>query len=214
MQIKYKNSIGSFITDQQVKELNEYNKITYQDNEIKTIESFISSKTKNQTVISYFLDDGEDKQVIVEQNTSVIENKSCLIYLNKESKNGFNLWDIEEYNKEGVLRFKSKEVYDNKHRLIFLGGINPITNSLEDRSIKFYYLNEFEDEYKDRLLRIVYEQNGDVNTIVDINNYFDYYKAPSLAEFLLDTQGQQLFPWDDHPYYHSAYPFLPESPNI
>ncbi|MBO9674364.1 MAG: hypothetical protein J7577_13030 [Sphingobacteriaceae bacterium] len=214
MQIKYKNSIGSFITDQQVKELNEYNKITYQDNEIKTIESFISSKTKNQTVISYFLDDREDKQVIVEQNTSVIENKSCLIYFNKESKNGFNLWDIEEYNSEGILRFKSKEAYDNKHRLVFMGKFNNDTDILESGSFKFYYLNKYEDEYKDRLLKITYDEHGDVDVIIDINDHFDYYKAPSLDEFLADDVGQILFPWNEHPYYHSAYPFLPESPNI
>ncbi|WP_426327875.1 hypothetical protein [Pedobacter sp. R-06] len=213
-QIKYKNNVGSFIADQQIQGLSEYNKITYQDNEIKTIENFIKSKTKNKKVISYFLGPGEDKVSIIQQNTSVLDNKSCLIYLNKQSENDFNLWDIEEYDSEGLLQFKSKEVYDNKHRLIFMGVITNDTNLLKTGSLKYYYSNKYEDEYKDRLLEVVYDENGDVNIIVDINDHFDYYKAPSLEEFLLDTEGQQIFPWEEHPYYHNAMPFLPESPNI
>ena len=212
--IKYKNDMGSFIAEQQAKELNEYSKITYEDGEVKTITEFVKLRTKAQKTISYFLAVGESKIDIVQENTSITDNTSCLIYFNKQTKNGFNVWDIEEYNSEGILRFKSKEAYDNKHRLVFMGKFNNDTDILESGSFKFYYLNKYEDEYKDRLLKITYDEHGDVDVIIDINDHFDYYKAPSLDEFLADDVGQILFPWNEHPYYHSAYPFLPESPNI
>lgn len=209
VQIKYTDELGSKITAQQQSNLVRYNKLTYVSGELKIIEAIGQGRDANHTTVSYFLDSSEDKNHILQQynDPNIV---ACVLHFNKQTENGFSMWDWEQYNKTSILIFKGKKAFTDANRIICHSTFNLVTNELEEGAVKVYYGNQFIDERDDQFLRITYMANGEVDLIFDVNEKFGYIKGISLGQFLADKQfSQQDFPWDEHPYYHSAYPFLP-----
>ncbi|SDP97646.1 hypothetical protein SAMN05428975_4457 [Mucilaginibacter sp. OK268] len=209
-QVTYTNELGSIITPQQRNSLTNYNKLTYISGNLKIIESYEQSRNISYRTVRYFMDETEDKNIILQQNSDVTNNASCIVYFNKQETNGFNLWDWESYSKKGHLYFKGKEVYDSQSRLIFTCSFDLVTNQLQDGAFKNYYGNQFENPSDVLLLEFTYKSSGDVDLIFDCNGNYGHTKSISLNEFLADTQfSQQQFPWDQHEYYHAITPYLP-----
>ena len=206
---KYTVIYGNVLSSLQVKTIARYNKLIYIDDTLKRVENYNLNRSSSPVFFNYYLNENEDKHSVLQQHLKV----NCLIYFNKQSSNGFNLWDWEEYAPAGELKFKGKKVFDNMHRKIFYCSYDLATNELEEGACKYFYANKVESEYEDMLLRFRYKSNGEFDEAVDIHDNFDFFKPLSLDMFLANMQYfQEDFRWDQHPYYHSVYPFLPEGP--
>lgn len=209
VQIKYKNTAGNLITSQQVQNLDYFDKITFVDDQIKMIESKIRIRNGSRTTISYYLSNSENKQEILNKFTDADKNQNCNISFNKQNFGEFSIWDDEEYSKEGDLRHRGKHTLDNNGRLIFSGNFDLQTNQLLYGAFKNYY------RLDEAVFTFYYDAEGNVKTIVDCKNIFGYYAAFDLQQFTEEPLIQDsFFPWDEHPYYHFVYPFLPNSPTI
>ncbi|QNR86040.1 hypothetical protein H9N25_06320 [Pedobacter riviphilus] len=67
----------------------------------------------------------------------------------------------------------------------------------------------------DIIFTFTYDNDGSIITITDHEDRFGYYAALDLQQFTEEPMIQDsFFPWNEHPYYHSAYPFLPNTPTI
>lgn len=209
VQIKYKNTAGNLITSQQVQNLDYFDKITFVDDQIKMIESKIRIRNGSRTTISYYLSNSENKQEILNKFTDADKNQNCNISFNKQNFGEFGIWDDEEYSKEGDLRHRGKHTLDSKGRIIFSCGFDLQSNQLLDRSFKSYYLGD------DMIFTFTYDNDGSIITITDHEDRFGYYAALDLQQFIEEPMIQDsFFSWNEHPYYHSAYPFLPNSLTI
>lgn len=214
-QIKYLNESGSIISAEQQASLEDYHKLTFIDGSIKIAEMFYVLKNITHREVSYFMDESESKNAILNRYSDTINKVNCILYFNKQELNGFTKWDWEAYSKDSILKFKGNEVYDFNHKLIFNCSFDLTTNELQEGAFKCYYANESEDPNIDRLLKFTYDENGDIDLIFDSNGNYGYAEAFSLNEFLADTNfSQVLFSWDQHTYFHSVNPFLPPSSKI
>ncbi|MFC0515656.1 hypothetical protein ACFFGT_15660 [Mucilaginibacter angelicae] len=209
-QIKYTDIFGRPITEQEQNTLHDFKKMTFISNEIKTIEIFENVGNIGYQSAKYFIDATENKKDIIQKYVDATTNSSLMIYSNKEQANGFDLWDWESYEDSSQISFKGKEVFDSELRTIFSCSFDRSTNSLLKGARKFYYANQVSSPADDLLLKFTYHANGNVNLIFDSNENYGYIKSISLATFLDDTDfSQDVFPWNEHPYYHSALPYLP-----
>jgi hypothetical protein len=209
-QIKYKNILGSFITLQQKTSLTDYKKLTYIYDTLKIIESNVMIEGLNYKTMSYFLDATEDKSTILNRYIDSLNKVKCILYFNKQSSYGFDQWDWESYSYNSELTFRGKEVFDSKGRMIMTCTFDLVTNSLQDRAVKYYYGNQLDDENDDNLFQFEYDQDGDLDMVFDVQENFGYIEGIRLETFLANVKLSQVtFPWDQHPYYHSALPYLP-----
>jgi hypothetical protein len=217
IQIKYKNELNSFVSIQQVQGLKEYSKLTYDNNQLQQIETFIPIRNGNKKTVEYFLSDGQVKESIIQGiiNAVISDDKitkfSLVIYFSKQIQHGFTSWDWEEYSVDKVLLSKGKSTYDAKNRLVFYCFFDLQTNALKKGAFKFYYGGKFDDENDDLLLKFNYYDNGEVELVTDYNDFLGLHEAIYLDEFLY---YENEFKWEDHPYYHSAYTILPNSPTV
>ena len=207
---KYKNELGQFITQQQIENLEFYDTIFYDEDHIKFIEKYsIYAEDDKSVIIEYFLDFDEDKSAIVDQlyqRDKLVE--SVVIYSVKEVSGNFSKWNYEYFRVDGTVRERGIEVFDAYNRTIFSGSLDLNTNTLLDGSSKNYY-NDLSAEESEPFISFTYHADGTVNWVID-NEELYYIKGVSLEEFLANSEYSQVdFPWNNHPYYHSTYPFLP-----
>ncbi|MEN0056766.1 MAG: hypothetical protein AAGC65_24020 [Mucilaginibacter sp.] len=210
-QIKYTDYFGVPITDLQQSTLVNFKKFTFVSNEIKIIETFEKIENISYLSVKYFIDASENKQDIIQKYVEVNTNSSLTIYSNKEQANGFTLWDWESYEDSLQIAFKGKETFDNKLRTIFNCAFDRSTNLLLLGARKFYYGNQVVSPGDDLLLKFTYDAHGNIDLIFDSNENYGYIEGISSAEFLDDDNlSQGVFPLSEHPYYRSAFPYLPE----
>jgi len=209
-QIKYINIFGSPITAQQQNTLIDFKKMTFISNSVKTIEIFENIGEISYKSTKYFIDATENKQDIIQKHVDPTTNSNLVIYSNKVQSNGFDLWDWESYETSSQSSFKGKEVFDSQLRTLFTCTFNKSTNALLPGSQKYYYGNQFVSPTEDLLIEFTYDANWNVDLVFDSNEKYGYIEGISLATFLDDTNfSQDVFPWNEHPYYHSALPYLP-----
>ena len=212
--VKYTNVLSDFITEKQANQSDSYSKYIYYDGLLKKIEYYGKARVKTYKVTTYFLDSSENKDIIIEQFTDSNANFKCVVYFNQQISGSFSLWDREEYTKEGILVFKGKDVFDSNNKMLL--SVDYVLGSDSIKSAyKYYYGNRYESELKDRLLEFSYDSTGQLLQIMDVDNNFGYLKSIDIDQFLADTNFSQVqFPWVLHPYYHSLYPFLPQSDTV
>jgi hypothetical protein len=212
--IKYKNTFGTTISFNQVKTLNRYYIINCENGAVKTIISVDKYSGIEKKGISYYMGISEVKNDVLQNLKQFNSYHYFVLFYNKQNAYGVDLWDFEEYKENLTLNGKGKKAYDGKHRVVMSCGLDLQTNQPKGNFIyKKYYGNQFGNESEDLLIKVEYYENGNVDWIYDSNENFGYSDPISLQEFLADTEfSQQDFPWNQHPYYHSIYPFLPEGP--
>ncbi|MDN3548772.1 hypothetical protein [Mucilaginibacter aquaedulcis] len=209
-QIKYTNIFGNPITAQQQSTLLDFKKMTFLSNDIKTIEIFEQVGDISYKSVKYFIDATENKQDIIQKYVDPSTNSNLVIFSNRIQANGFDLWDWESYERSSEIYFKGKEVFDGQLRTVFVCSFNKSTNALLPGSQKYYHGNQFVSPTEDLLLEFIYDANGNVDLVFDSNENYGYIEGISLATFLDDANlSQDVFPWDEHPYYHSVLPYLP-----
>ena len=212
----YKNILGENISINQFNLLDENILETIDDTtgELKIIETTRMGRQFQTRGYDYFLDISEDKNNIIQLYMSKSLFKGISIYENKTNLFGFTAYDVEDYNKEGVLSYKNKEVYDSLNRIVFYCSFDLLTNEIRKSvtPVKYYYGNE--NDLPDLILKFTYEFNEDLNQFVtyvlDENDVTLQFNTMNTAKFI-EVFGQEF--WDSHPYYHSLYPLLPTSAN-
>jgi len=206
----YKNSFGSTISSEQASGMQEYEKLTYVNNQLKIIESFEFVDAAS-TTISYFMDVDENKNSLISQYTDANKNVSCLLYTNKQTTNSFSLWDQEHYSVNGVLAGRAKIAFDERDRIILIAPLNIDTNMPQSLSIKKFYGDDNSNPSGETLLEFGYSPDNTIDYVFDPQGYFGYGDTLRFDQFLDDIEfSQHAFPWDQHPYYHSITPYLPE----
>lgn len=208
--VRYIDNHGAAITEQQCSVLEGYSKITYIDNKLKKKEEFFHSRRIGDVrFLEYFLDHSEN---ITDVMQSYSDGKTSYdMRLNGKSQNGFTQWDAEEYNRDGVLKWKGNLVYDRVGRLVMhcyfdlnSGGLLSGTKTL--------YNHRFPADFnEDVLARFMYNTSGDLESIGDPEMRLGDGDALTLVEFL---EVASDFLWDEHPYFHSITPYLPDSSEI
>lgn len=223
--IEYKNSNDKTVTAQQFNmlkdgEIHDYDDVT---GELRKVENIIYMEKMGITrkVYEYYLDPSENKNNIIQQYTDVAKNYSASIYLNKQIAFGFEIWDNEDYDKNGVLKFKSKIVYDNQKRIILQVYFDLQTNQIIQhtayRPTKYYFGTSLDtaNGLPNLELKFTYEFDPNTNQFVtyvkDVNETSGEIHTMNVIEFI-ELFGQAF--WDAHPYYHSLLPLLPTTTNV
>jgi len=202
-------SDGNFrpITIQQMQLADEIFKHTYVDGELRLIEKYRTvglEKKKVQFGGEYYLQSEENLQEIIA--THVHTAKSWMFYFNKEVNTYQDeKWEFELYI-NGVLKRRGGEVYDIQERLIASYYKDLVTDVRTDRRKHFYGNPTIFQRYTDWLPSYTFTY-GDDDLEVE-NVYFGDWDL-SLPDFLDDDDEMTIFPWNDHPYYHSFEPLLP-----
>lgn len=153
-----------------------------------------------------YLNAGDDLNTIVNQNIGI--GRSWAFYYGKQTNNkGDVLWESVVYIK-GELKYKRITVWDNKERVIASCEIDLITGQKTNKRKCFYgdpsvFFYSFGDETNPN---IKFWYNED-DTIEEVFYYDDDY---TLDEFLANQKIMAQFPWDQHTYFHSFEPMLPD----
>ena len=216
-EIKYTNRYNKLLTPQQLEQTEDFVKQTYIDGILKMTEENDRTIRNNKKIkrISYFLDDAtEDKNTIATQLCSIEENASCAIRYNKQTANDFTLWDVQYYDIDGVtLGLRGQEVYNSQERIIYSSSFDEQTGQLSSAT-KVMYANETMNDWDDRLFDFDFIFNPDSGelelSISDVNHRYYWLMPKDINVQFVQSQGY----WDNHPYYHSHLPVLPQTPII
>lgn len=222
--IKYTNIDGKSVTSQQMNMLKEYKIQTFDDSsgQIKKVENVrLKRGLIPFTFFEYYLEPSENKTQIIQHYTNQIKDHRLGIYLNKQSANGFDLWDYEEYDANANLRTKKKFIYDNQRRIVLNLTIDAQTNEVSHHSAyrptKYYFGTSLDtaNGLPNLELKFTYEFDPNTNQFVtyvkDVNETSGEIHTMNVNEFI-ELFGQAF--WDAHPYYHSLLPLLPTTTNV
>ena len=212
--IIYTSETGLVITQQQMSTLGNYTAVTYVDGFVKKIVDFGTGRDGHSRYVQYYMNSSENKNDVIQ---SFADGKTGLeVYFNNLSQNGFTQWNWEKYSQDGTLKLIGYTVYNNNHWEIMNLLFDPITSVMRNRSAKYYFGNQHKSQYDDLLLVFSYNADGSLSEITDYNDTYGFNDGPLLPdEFLLYMQAiGQDFSWDQHPYYHTLTPYLPNSTDL
>jgi len=212
--IKYKSCYGYSITEQQAS--GDFDKEYYIGDVIKQIDHYDNDELD---YITYYLSPEENLNAKLGELNQL--TKTILIYSDKEVLGNFTSW-MATYYEHLVLSARENWVFDNQHRAIairfftldgskieetvksyYMPNINPAGNTYGIPGygqIKFYYRPDPEDNYAG----------------INIDGFEDdmYKLSADGAKIFNHFMIARLFKWEDHPYYHSAEPLVPTTPDV
>lgn len=210
--IRYTNISGSQLTKQQVSNTEDYKMEEYIDGVLKRIDVYYDNKIDNGI---YYLASNEDLQTVLVNLSETW--RFSFIYFEDQFFGNFKLKDWEIYEAT-VLIIKGKTVYDELNREIAIQYLD--IDSLEVTSTnKIFYLPDFGDfENTDDMPRFgqfeFYYSTDSSKLKVEVNlhgfelkEYYITNDRNILQHFLIAP----IFSWDDHLYYHSAMPLIPNT---
>lgn len=212
--IIYTNETGSVLTEQQVSLLTSYTIITYEDGNIKKTERTGMGKGNIYRSVQCYLDPTEDKDEIIQ---SYSDGKTGLtIYFNAQSQNGFTQWNSEGYAPVGTLKSKGISVYNSENWVILSCSLDLNSGDPIAGGIKNYYGNHSPNQFDDRLLQFDYNADGSLDSITDFNDTYGFNDGSVQLDYFLSYMQsiQQDFSWNQHPYFHSLTPYLPDSTDL
>lgn len=202
----FNNIYGDQINKIQLSSMSDYNIKTIIDNKLKMIERF---EDKILTGGDYYLGENENKIDLI-QDYCINKKQNWYFHFNQQISGVFTLWDWEAVDENGNIYFKGKRVLGNKNRKVFYCKLDLETNELKGVPVKIFYQNIYDDENKDVLFKFYYKDDGTLYRVEDPNeNYLDKIVGAKPQDFIDSSYIQAVFPWEDHPYYHSALPYLP-----
>lgn len=203
---KYKNESGMYIPEVQARSIDSLQTITYIDG-IRRFEERASPMRGGGTRINieHYLIDDEEKQNVL--NSYINRYNSITLYFNKQTQLDFKLWDFESYSDSGVLKSKGKATDDRYDRIIFYCYFDLQNGQLKNMSEKTYY-NPLSTE-NEIFFMFRYDDQGQLDWVRDFKNvsWNDGYHASEFQQIGSDPSIDFL--WEQHPYYHSTYTFLP-----
>lgn len=194
--------------------LTNYRAITYEDGAVKTIEEFGLGTDGNSMFVQYFMNPSENKSDVIASYSG--GNTGLEVYFNSQSQNGFTQWNWEKYAPDGTLKLKGFIVFNSKNWEVMVLPLNPNTGTMFLIGYKCYYGNVFPNQYDDLLLKFDYNAEGSLKSVSDFNDTYGFNQGElSADEFIAYMQSiQQDFSWDQHPYFQSLTPYLPNSTDL
>lgn len=214
---QYKNSKGSLVTEQQLHIMDAYSIETMDDNtgKARLIEHYRGIENNSFKFFEYFLNPSENKGVIIQNYKNEPLFLGITVYLNKQVAFEFEMWEWENYSKNGELIGKGKKVFDEKRRVISQYNVDTQSDEiLYDPTPKKYYYGS-SNEPDNLKLDFKYELDSQTNHIkifVDDDNETSGVIHTMKQDSFIAVFGQNF--WDSHPYYHSILPLLPTSSSI
>lgn len=212
--IKYKNSYGNSITEQQASI--DFDKEYYINDVIKQIDHYEANELD---YITYYLSPEENLNAKLSEFNQL--TKTIRLYSNKEVHGNFTSWMVTYYENL-VLSAREKWVFDNLHRVI-AKRLFRLDGSTIEETIKSYYLPNINltDNTggipKYGQIVFYYEPDPEDNYAgIHLDGFEDDMYKLSIhgADIFNHFMIAPLFNWQDHPYYHNAEPFVPTTPNI
>lgn len=204
---KFYNTYGDQINEIQLSSMSNYRIKTIINNKLKIVEQF---EDKLFADGEYYLEENENINDLI-QEYCIKRKQRWYFHFNKQTSGIFTLWDWEAINSDGIMYFKGKRVLDNKNRKIFYCQLNLQTNEIKGESVKIVYQNLNEDENSDILFEFYYNEDGSLFMVGDPNEiYLDKIIGAKPQDFINSARIQAIFPWHQHPYYHSVFPYLPD----
>jgi hypothetical protein len=221
--IKYRNLTGEQITNQQAQNIKDYYHEEYDEN------FNLRKKTRYRNGeflrITYYLKDDESLDAVITELSNQYGGGG--VCFNKQIINGYTTWDVEYY-KNTTKVHKSKKVYDSKGQLIAYQEIDVNTGEVIN-TIKHFYLENLGpfSEYPPIMDNGIFDfkynysdlEPGGVFVVINLMLYMDvggggFYINSRKNIFLEDAELASVFNWANQPYYHSAVPLIPDTPNV
>jgi hypothetical protein len=213
--VKYTNSRDGIITEQQLSNVKDYDKKTYEDGSLKRVDTYYNGELHSGI---YYLSPNENKQMVVSELSSIWGDVE--VYFNTQSFENFSSKDWEVYS-ESSLVLMGKIIVDAQDRMIARQILD--VNSLNVVSVeKIFYLTSFDGfNNDDDLPRFgqfdfyYFPGSGEVELELNLSGFeLDRYVINNTRNILNDPMIKPLFKWEDHPYYHSASPLIPNTPIV
>ena len=202
---KYYNRFFEEITEQEANQLDQFYISYFVDGRIKKTDHI----SPNYFMGEYYLDATENIQEKIHE--LCIEGGHRWVFYTQESAAfGYTLWNWEDIGEKANLKFKGKQVLDSKNREIFNCSMN-ISNGQMEEATKKYYNND-----DVLLLTVDYDSQNKMTHAYDKQDTWglDGGWPIDKEELIIVDAHIGAFPWDEHPYFHSAIPFLPETDRI
>lgn len=209
MDITYTNEYGGLLTKQQTEKARSYKKEIRSNGELKLIEYYVKQKLRNG---SYFLDNSESIQEIIDRyaNTAL----SWVFYYNKQTNMvGDNTYEYKVYY-DGILKEKGACANDSQGRLIAKKITDLSTNAVNSKRKFFYSDSQDFQSYEDYTGYAISFDYLDHVTEVYCVFHPHVEETYSLDDFLAQEDIMEIFPWEEHTYYHSFDPILPPDPIV
>lgn len=224
-EIKYKDVCGKLTTPQSEQAVDLYCAEYYINGALKRVDTYNS----NGTVCDgdYYLSEEESVEQVLSEFASIWEC-SCL-YMNKQIIRNYVLMDSVYY--VGMVKNSTgKVVFDNMGREIAMIEIDK--NGLESSFSKTFHVpSEYiidENPLVSRIGRHFYnsfdilefgtfefrysDSKGNVEVLVNLPGFEDDIYYISKGDSIFDHwKLKPIFQWEEHPYYHSRAPFIPDT---
>lgn len=213
-EIKYTDWFNQPISQQQLGTMKEYRIKTFVDGILKMEELHINRKDGTSSkMVTYFLDDNQDKNAILSKYSSISEKISCMIYENKKNVNGFMAWDYEAFGYDKTLSYKGTDVFDSRNRVIMHCGFDLVSGELITVNKKFY-----DDTNSLGYENLVFIFNYRINPKPGYGAYTveDKYQSTDEIRLITDDKFVKWFPdfFKDHPYFKEIEPLIPTTTGI
>ncbi|MBP2616437.1 hypothetical protein [Chryseobacterium jejuense] len=203
---KFYNQYFQEITEKQASQINDFYIKYLLDGKLKKIEDI----TSKYFIGTYYLDDTENLQSKI-QEFCVEAGQRWIFHTKEFSSFGYSLWNWVDIDNTGAIIFKGKRVLDVKNREIFNCSIDLSSNQMR-RATKRY----FKGDDTEPILLFEYNEQNNLSYILDRKDSWGLGGGWPMdkEELIIVDTNVGLFPWDQHPYFHSALPFLPTSNSI
>lgn len=203
---KYYNKFFKEITEQEADQLDELYIKYFLDGKLKKIEDI----TSKYFIGTYYLDDTENLQSKIQE--FCVQGGQRWIFHTKESSSfGYSLWNWVDIDNTGAIIFKGKRVLDIKNREVFNCSNDLSSNQMEGATKRY-----FKGEDTEPILLFEYNDQNNLSYILDRKDTWGLGGGWPMdkEELIIVDERIGVFPWDQHPYFHSAVPFLPETDRI
>jgi hypothetical protein len=203
---KYQNTTGYYITEAHKKNAKQYWTITY-ENGIRVKEELTSTDVSNTFVIIWGKPGQTYNQLYQMCNTYFTTHHSVQINIYTEQQNNYTQYEYYFWIHQ-VLKQRGKLIFNQQYKTMCEAVLDPSNGNLIETRKKFY-ANQFEDEPKDVIFRFSYDADGNLRRISDEQMQFDsgwgvWAGAKIENEFKVWEEVQEIFNWDDHPYFHTG----------
>ncbi|RFZ90720.1 hypothetical protein D0C36_17315 [Mucilaginibacter conchicola] len=207
----YTDFCNNILSEQQIRDLNDYWKHIYEDGELKITEFWSYNWMKKKVVPGgglYFVPEKEDYKDVIESFAKA-DGRWTIYYNKKANTQGDALWEYQIIYR-GTSENLGKIVFDSQKREIAETVFSELRNRY-DRNLKKFYgdpkifspayygaptFTFFYDEVTGKPTKAWCEYGSEADNEYSINQFFKNENIMS------------VFSWSEHPYYHSFYPIL------
>lgn len=192
MEIKFKNALNKFITQQQASALITYDKCYYNTHGIVCKEeSFYEGELTRLLIYNY---NNESHQTLISNNLNFGYKGISIVDVTHHNY-GYKLHKMYNYRLDGTLNGINLDLFDSMHNVVAYGYQEPDGIYEYDRIRKFYFDHNINtDKY---LFECTYEDNGDLWGLDWNNEHLNnsgqdrivFYNTPEDKQKLIDLTG-------------------------